>query len=1124
MAVVPVGGSGAARVTRIETAIIVATDLVGSTELASRVGSLRFEELRREHDSLLGDDIEDAGGHVVKNTGDGLLAAFPSVTAALAAAVAIQQHLDRRNRTAEVALAVRIGISIGDAAVDDGDYFGIPPIEATRLCGRASGGEILIADPVRAMLRDRQAHRFESAGALDLKGLPEPVLAWRVGWEPLPEPTGAALPARLRPATADVSVGRRAEQDLLLERWDQAVDGHRQVVLISGEPGIGKTHLVTLAAQTALPDQALVLYGRCDEDQGMPYHAWVEVLREYVRVAPRRLLRPHAAELSRLVPDLTGKLGNVPPPTPSDPDTERYLLFTAVGALVAAATALTPVLVILDDLHWADPPTLQLLKYLVTASATGRLMLIGTFRDSDVAQDDPLTAVLADLRRESGVTRLGLVGLDEPEIVDLIEGMAEQEIDGAGRALAGQLHRETAGNPFFVSEMLRHLRETGAIAAEPDGRWSFASPPLLRGLPQSVREVIGRRVARLGDEARQLLGVAAVIGPEFDLDLLGRAASLPAADVLDLLDEAVAASLLTRRMGAVLQQVYAFSHGLVQATLYDALPSGRRIMLHRAVGLAIETVDAGRLERVSELAHHFLEATVDADSPRAGEYARRAGLQAMSQFAYEQAEALFVRGLKVTPSDRPRDRIALLQALGEAQMRGGDADAARRTLLDAAAEARRHDEPEALARATLGCGIWGLSFGVDQVLIELAEEAITRLERSGGSRRLLAEVKGLLGAALYYAPVPENERRHGLCAEAVALARAEDERDGDRESAASLVYVLARALLADWGPDSATGDLECAELLALCRKLGHGEIETLVRNWRTNLLFERGDFAGVDDELASVEHMATELRQPRAIAFLPLHRGMQAVVRGELAEAERLNAESLRIGARVRRSGSELAATAQLLVIRLMQGRLPELEQPLRSLTAAHPGVVALRCALVAALVQAGRTEDARVEFDAVMSVGLPGIPRDNTHIVALSLLAEAAAWLGDQRRARWLYAWLRPYSGRWAVSPTAAALWPVERSLGLLAGSFGAFDAGLAHLAAARATAEPAGALPTLALTSLDEARLLALRDAPGDRARVTVRSREARLLAEELGMRHVATEAAQLETGSSDAVAAPR
>ncbi|HEU0317889.1 MAG TPA: hypothetical protein VFR49_11205, partial [Solirubrobacteraceae bacterium] len=203
--------------------------------------------------------------------------------------------------------------------------------------------------------------------------------------------------------------------------------------------------------------------------------------------------------------------------------------------------------------------------------------------------------------------------------------------------------------------------------------------------------------------------------------------------------------------------------------------------------------------------------------------------------------------------------------------------------------------------------------------------------------------------------------------------------------------------------------------------------------------------------------------------------------------------------------------------------RLPELEQPLRSLTAAHPGVVALRCALVATLIQAGRTDEARIEFEAVMSAGLPGIPRDNTHIVALTLLADAAARLRDGRRARSLYAWMRPYAGRWVVSPTAAALWPVERSLGLLAGAFGAFDEGLAHLAAARATAELAGALPTLALTGLDEARILTLRDAPGDHGRVTVRSREARLLAEELDMRHVAIEAAQLETGSADAVTAP-
>lgn len=1126
--------------TRIETAIIMVTDLVGSTELASRVGNVTYEALRHEHDSILGDDIEDSGGLVIKNTGDGVLAVFPSVTAALAAATTIQQHLERRTRTADVAtLRVRIGISIGDALVDDGDYFGIPPIEATRLCARAEGGEILISDPVLAVLRDRKGHRFDSRGPLELKGMAEPVTAWILHWQPLPEATDAALPPRLRGLTHTTYVGRAAEQSRLLESWDRTVDAQRQVVVISGEPGIGKTRLVAEAAATAIPDDALILYGRCDEDQGVPYHPWLEILREYVRVAPRRLLRPYAGELVRLVPELTQKLGTPPPPPSTDPDAERYQLFNAVAGLLTGATARAPLLVILDDLHWADQPTLQLFRHLVTTTTAGRLMLLGTFRDSDVGAEDPLTAMLADLRRESGVTRIDLVGLAAPEIIDLMEVTAGHPIDASGLDLAGEVHRETAGNPFFVGEILRHLRETGTIALDADGQWSFDAPRVAHSLPQSVREVVGRRLQRLGAAARGVLSTGAVIGPEFDIRLIARVAGLPASDLLDLLDEAVDAALLTRTSAgptsapaspsgivtattsAAAGQMYAFSHGLVQATLYDALPTGTRLELHRSVGIAIEELYGDPPDRLGELAHHFLEATLGGDADRAVDYATRAGQQAMRQFAYDRAEVLFARALGAIPAARPADQIPLLQFLGEARMRRGDTTAARRTLLAAAAAARRHDEPEALARATLACGIWGLSAGVDEELVALAEEAIAGLA-DRPSRRLLAELKGLLAVALYYAPAPRRERCRQLASEAVVLARSEHERLKTRESAASLAYVLVRALLADWGIDSAAGDVECAEALDLCRQVGNRELELLVRNWRVNVLFELGDFAGLDAEVAKVEHMATELRQPRAIVYLPLHRGMRAAVQGRFTEAEQRNAESRRLGAQVGNPLTELAGHAQVLLIRLLQGRLPELEQPLRGLVDAYPSLVALRCALVTLLVQAGRQAEARDELTAVMAGGRDGIATDNTFGVAVGLLAEAATQLKDANAARALYEWLTPLHGRWVVSPTAAALWPVDRSLGILAGTAGDAVAGLAHLATAKQLGERADALPTLALTALDEARLRAARRAPGDREQVRVRAREARVLGAHLDMRQVVSEAARLEAGATSAIGA--
>lgn len=1070
--------------TRLELAVIMVTDLVGSTRLASRLGSAKFDELRLEHDSILRDAAEDVGGRVVKNTGDGFLIVFPSAAGALDGAVHMQQRLERRNRTANVGLAVRIGISMGDVSVSDDDYFGIPPIEATRLCGAAAGGEILVSDPLRAV--QRATHPLAAVGALTLKGLPEPLAAWRVGWAPLPQSSGPPLPARLRGVTESAYVGRAAELGVLHGCWERAVAGARQLVVIGGEPGIGKTRLVAQAAKTALPDHAVVLFGRCDDDQGIPYLPWREILRDYVQLAPRRLLRPHQRELARLVPGLSEKLGSVPAPTPADPDTERYLLLGAIQSLLVAASELAPLLVIIDDLQLADRSTLLLLKHLVTASTEGRLMLLATFRDLDVGREDQLASVLADLHREPGVTRLGLSGLGEGEIVALIEEQAGHPIDATGRALAGEIHAETAGNPFFVGELLRHLGETGLIGREADGRWSFARSLAGHGLPQGVREVIEQRVGRLGEEAVGVLRVAAVVGGEFDLGLLARAADLPAPRVLDRLDEAQAAALLTKTeisRGSLvwpeLTEVYAFSHGLVRATLYDGLPAGRRAALHLAVGEAIELScgeDVGA--SLAELALHFLAAGPAGDPARAVDYARRAGEQAVDEHAYDQAAALFGRALAIADGD---ERIGLLQAVGDAQMRAGDSAAARVALLEAADAARRADEPEALGRATRACAIWGLSLGVDDVLVGLAEEAIALLEDRGGAPSLVAELKSVLAVALYYSPATETDRRERLAAEALATARAEHARAGSEESRATLAFVLGRYLLARTGPDSVTRDFPLAdEWLALGRELGDVEVELRAHHWRTTMLLEQGDLPALHAELERVEHLATELRQPRAMVFVPLHRGMLAMMTGRFAEAERLNAQAAELARRLPGSISLLAAETQLILMRLQQGRLPELEPQLRAMVAAFPALVTPRAGVVVMLLQAGREDEARTEFERLIAPGLEGIRRDNAHILTLALLGEAAVGLDDVERAGSLYEWLSPYAGRWVVAASSTALWPVDRSLGRLACATGDLGQAAAHMAAARRTAEQADALPSLALLARDEAQLRRQQPAP--------------------------------------------
>ncbi len=1114
----PPARRGRAGSRRIELAVIMVTELVGPDVSRSRHGGTRFDALRRELDWTLRDASEDVGGRVVKRTSDGLLIAFPSGSAALEAAVAIQQQIARRNRGAETAIGARIGVSMGDAVFEDGDYFGLPPIEATRLCAEARDGEILIADPVRAVLADRRSHRLEPAGPRRLKGLPDPVIAWRALCPAPSDAPGPPLPPRLGGAPFGPYVGRAGERARLLERWERAAGGERQVVLVTGEAGVGKTRLVSHVAQSGLPDHALILYGRCDEDQGMPYQPWRELLRDYAQVAPRGLLRPYASELARLVPGLSHRLGPVPAAPAGDPDSDRYVLFEAVASLLGAASERAPVLVVLDDLHWADRPTLLLLKHLIAAGPPGRLMLLGTYRGSDIAADHPVSALAADLRRERGATRIDLVGLGQDDIVALVEDLAGHPADAAGRALAREVHRETAGNPFFVGELLRHLRETGVIDERIDGRWSLRSPLAAADPPQSVREVITRRVRRLGADARRLLDVAAVIGCEFDVPLLAAAAEIPVPEVLDLLDEAGAAALLTTAVvtrpalsGLDLAEIHAFSHGLVQATLYADLPAGRRVRLHQAVGRAIEAGCAGPEEvdgRLVELAHHFLAAAPAGERARAVAYATRAGDQAMAQSAYDQAAGLFARALALPGTEPGPARIGLLQALGSARMRAGDSEGARRALLEAAAAARNQAEPEALARAVRACEIWGLSLGVDHVLVGLAEEAIGLLE-AWGRPRLAAEVKGLLAAALYYAPAGETPRRERLAREALASAR-DGYEAGDHDSTATLAYVLSRCLLARWGPDSATRDFPLAdELVELSRALGDVELELFALNWRNTMLGELGEFAALERELERMEHMATVLRQPRAIVFLPLHRAMLALAAGRFAEAERLNAESVAIGERIAGSVGRLAAEVQLMMVRLQQGRLPELEAEVRAVVDRHPDLVVFRCALVILLLQADRAAEARAEFERVLAPGLAGLRRDHTQILALALLADAAVELDDRPGARSLYDRLLPYRRRWVVVANDTALWPVDRSLGRLAGVGGAVARAESHLAAARHQADRAGAAPSLALIALDEARLLAT----GDVVRAAERAGQARRVAATLGMGRLERAAARLE-----------
>ena len=586
----------------VETVTLMFTDLVGSTELLSRLGEEDAELLRRDHFALLRDALVTHNGREVKNVGDGLMIAFESVSGALACAVTMQQSIERRNRAAVVPLAVRIGISHGDCDVEDGDYFGVPVVEAARLCARAGGDEILITDVVRWIAGSRGRFAFEPLGALELKGLDGAVVVHKVAWDPLPAGAGSVdvpLPGAIAARANAVFVGRVSERAVLADSLKQAVAARRRrIVLLEGEAGIGKTTLVSSFARDAHADGAIVLYGRCDEDLSVPYQPWAEALDHLTRHLPESIVRAHVdargADLSALVPALAAR-HDLPPRRSTDPETERHLLFGAVVDLLERATTEQPLVLVLDDLHWVDRPSLQLLRHVIAAPSEMQLLLLATFRGTDVGAGHPLADARAALHREEGVERVALRGLDDLELLALMEASAGHSMDASEMALRDELLAETDGNPFFAIEILRHLVETGAIT-ESGGHWVAQVDPRTHGLPVSVREVIGRRVERLGVDATPALAAAAVVGREFELALVAGATDLAEAVLLDVIDSAVAAHIISEVPGA--PDRFVFVHALIQHTLYDDLSAARRRRLHRRVAEALEAMPGDPDDRV----------------------------------------------------------------------------------------------------------------------------------------------------------------------------------------------------------------------------------------------------------------------------------------------------------------------------------------------------------------------------------------------------------------------------------------------------------------------------------------------------------------------------------------------
>ena len=908
-------------------------------------------------------------------------------------------------------------------------------------------------------------------------------------------------------------MGRAHESGLLRDWWKSVGQGAGRLLLVDGDPGIGKTRLVIDLAHAVEAEGALVLWGRCDEDPVAPFQPFAEALGRYFQsLSADRISRMpdwQLTELSRLVLRLR-EYAPTAEDEGGDPERERFRFFEAVVATLNELASGGPVLLVVDNLHAADQPTLLLLRHVLRGADDAKLGIVGMFIDTEVPAAHRLRGMLADFRTVHPVATVHLRGLSSAGVEELVQGWPNAPSD-----LVPQLCRLTDGNPLFLDELRRQL---GYREAEQAEEGDAPVPPDLSP-SEAIRELVARRVSRLPEDVIYLLQAAAVAGPECEAGIVAEAADLTAERQLDAFDRAEESRLL-RPVGEEFRDRYAFTHTLVRDAIYGELLRGRRVRYHHKIALATERAHADDLDTyVNELAHHFYMGAALADAHKATHYCRSAGERALRLLAFEEAAIHFARSLEVAEQFGPlksEARCDALIALAEAQNRAGDTASANTNLERAAALARSLHDADRLAAAALGAG--PLSYlGIvraDEEQMRLLEEALAALPE-GKDSHLRAMVTARLGLVIVYrTEVPSAgtlRRSLALSNAAVAMAR----RLGDR---VALGYALNARMHALWGVGTTPERLATAtELGEIADDIGDELLALHGHMWLIRELMAQGHVDVAREEIARFRARDTGPVHPLEESYGFNVAAMMALLAGEFGTAELLGQQALEAA----EGHNELALSfygALMLWTWWQRGDLTGLGRVLREVVAQTPSEYLKKtvpAALALVHAEAGDAEASLGQLRSLAALGWENVADDQSEGVSLAMAAGACSVLGASASdfASPLYDAMRPYAGTAVVvrAPAAACVGPADHYLGLLAGVMGDLALAEVHHEAALRLARRMDSPPFVAAAEVELARILRLRRPTGDEERVAVLLRSAEEAALAMGLHRLARLAAE-------------